>query len=87
MTETVKWNYVYSRETTDEELAEIGCAFMWDGTIPEEDEEVLISDGKTVWTDTWVYYGQNECGFDGGTDLEEFYWISFPKPPKKEVEG
>lgn len=81
----VKWNYVHLKKADNEEKEFFECDMIWDGLIPEEDEEVLVSDGKTVWTDIWVYYNANDCGFES-TELEKFYWISFPKPPKKEVE-
>ena len=86
MEELIKWNYAVSRPSTKDELEIHGCEYIWDGATPEEDETVLISDGKMVWVDTWVCYSRYDWSFDSGTDLEEFYWASIPKPPIREVE-
>lgn len=86
MEELIKWNYVVSRPSTEDEFDAYGLKYVWDGVTPEEDETVIVSDGKTTWVDMWVYYGHDDCNFDGGTDLEEFYWTSLPKPPIKEVD-
>lgn len=87
MEESIKWNYVVLRSSTEDELEIYGETYTWDGATPEDDETVFVSDGKTVWVDTWVYYSKYSCTFDGGTDLEEFYWapIPIPKPPIKGV--
>lgn len=47
----------------------------------EIDEEVLVSDGKNVWTDTWVECGEGVC-FEN-TEGDELYWMSLPEPPKE----
>lgn len=88
MEESIKWNYVVSRPSTEDELEVYGCEYIWDGVTPEDDETVLASDGKMVWVDMWVCHGNDDCNFDGGTDLEEFYWASIPmpKPPIKGAE-
>lgn len=86
MKELIKWNYVTTRPLTEDEFAIYNCEYIWDGVIPEGDEVVIVSDGKTVWVDMWVDYGNDDCNFDGGADLKEFYWTSLPKPPIKEVE-
>ncbi|HFI0028285.1 TPA: hypothetical protein ACGOSU_001335 [Streptococcus suis] len=54
---------------------------MWDCMTPEIDEEVLVSDGKDVWTDTWVECGEGVC-FEN-TDGDELYWMSLAEPPKE----
>lgn len=88
MEELIKWNYVTSRQLTEDELEIYGHEYTWDGITPEEDETVFVSDGKTVWVDTWVYYSTYSSGFDNISTIEEFYWasISIPKPPIGEVE-
>lgn len=85
MEELIKWNYVVSRPSTKDELEVYECEYTWDGAIPEEDEDVIVSDGKNVWIDTWIYYDAYSCGFDNASSLEEFYWASIPKPPIGEV--
>ena len=87
MEELIKWNYAVSRPSTEDELEIHGCEYTWDGATPEEDETVFVSDGKTVWVDTWICYAGYSYGFDSLSDLEEFYWASIPipKPPISEV--
>ncbi|WPC07996.1 hypothetical protein [Globicatella sp. PHS-GS-PNBC-21-1553] len=86
MEESIKWNYVVSRPPTADELEIYGHEYIWDGVTPEEDEMVIVSDGKTTWVDMWVCHGNDDCNFDSDLDLKEFYWVSIPKPPIKEVE-
>ena len=79
------WVKLVTRPLTEEEVTEgYDYDFMWDCITPEIDEEVLVSDGKNVWTDTWV-----ECfpgvGFEYTYPEEHsiIYWMSFPEPPKE----
>ncbi|HFI0464410.1 TPA: hypothetical protein ACGO1T_001757 [Streptococcus suis] len=76
----MKWIKLVSRPLTEEEKAD-GYAydFMWDCTTPEIDEEVLVSDGEYVWTDTWVECGEGVC-FEN-TECDELYWMPLPDPP------
>lgn len=46
MKELIKWNYVTTRPLTEDEFAIYNCEYIWDGTIPEGDEVVIVSDGK-----------------------------------------
>ncbi|HFI0634125.1 TPA: hypothetical protein ACGO2G_000588 [Streptococcus suis] len=78
----MKWVKLVTRPLTEEEIAEgYQYDFMWDCMTPEIDEEVLVSDGKDVWTDTWVECGEGVC-FEN-TDGDELYWMSLPEPPKE----
>lgn len=86
MEELIKWNYVVSRPSTEDEFEVYGCEYIWDGAIPEDEETVIVSDGETVWADMWMYYGDDDYNFDSDSDLKEFYWTSLPKPPIREVE-
>ncbi|MGX7099576.1 hypothetical protein ACWOBH_06135 [Globicatella sanguinis] len=79
MEELIKWHYVTSRPLTEN-------VYIWDGTIPEDEETVIVSDGETVWVDMWMYYGDDDYNFESVSDLKEFYWASIPKPPIREVE-
>lgn len=53
--------------------------------LPEEDQEILISDGDFVWTDTFLKDGE-DCYLDSNIDLIGLYWMPLPKPHKKEAE-
>ncbi|HEL1986181.1 phage protein [Streptococcus suis] len=78
----MEWIKLVTRPLTEEEIAEgYQYDFMWDCMTPEIDEEVLVSDGKDVWTDTWVECGEGVC-FEN-TDGDELYWMPLPEPPKE----
>jgi len=81
----MKWQKVYLREM-DEEEKEFFKGYsneIWDGDIPELDEEVLVtlplsSGGFTDTTiDTWVEV-DGGLGFEN-TDNDIIYWIEIPK--------
>ena len=55
--------------------------------LPDDDEEILVTNGRSVWKDTFFRDGR-ECYLDGGygfTD-EVIAWQPLPKPfePKQE---
>ena len=49
--------------------------------LPEDDEEVLITDGKNVWMTTFFNDGE-ECYFDDGSEFitEVIAWKKKPSP-------
>lgn len=52
--------------------------------IPEVDEEILVTDGKHVWQDTWIEYDDGYA-LDGNYELDEILaWMPLPKPYMKE---
>ena len=73
----MKWNRLTVKPLNKSEI-EDGYTFMWSGPTPEIGEEVLVTDGKNVWTETWME-------FDIGVGFEytdySCWWMSFPKPP------
>lgn len=81
----MKWHKVYLRKMTDEEVEFYGDKyyFMWDGTLPDIDEEVLVtyplSSGEFVdtYVDTWVEI-DDELGFEN-TDNDVIYWMELPE--------
>lgn len=54
-----------------------------DCKLPEEDEEILVTDGKTVWQDTFMKDG-NECYLDSGNAfiVDAIAWMPLPQPYK-----
>lgn len=51
--------------------------------MPEDGEEVIMTDGKNIWTDIW----EDAWGFEStGVELRKgrIFWMSFPKPYKVE---
>lgn len=53
--------------------------------LPEENQEILISVGDSVWMDTFLKDGE-DCYLDSNIDLIGLYWMPLPKPHKKEAE-
>lgn len=83
----MEWVKVKTRELTAEERESYpGIDFMWDMETPENDSEVLMSDGESVWTDIWSDYEPNLGGFENidFKDGENLWWMPFPEPPKVE---
>jgi hypothetical protein len=81
----MKWRKVYLREM-DEEEKEFFKGYpneIWDGDIPELNEEVLVTfplpSGEFADTtiDTWVEF-DNGVGFEY-TDDNIIYWMEMPK--------
>lgn len=52
--------------------------------IPDVDEEILVTDGKHVWQDTWIEYDDGYA-LDSNYELDEVTaWMPLPKPYKGE---
>lgn len=81
----MKWNKLTTRKMTEEEKEFYQGDYdeIWDGTLPDIDEEVLItyplSSGEFIdtYVDTWVEIG-DELGFEN-TDNDVIYWMELPK--------
>ena len=81
----MKWHKVYLRTMTEEEKEYYkgDSEEIWDGTLPELDEEVLVtyplSSGEFVNTreDTWIEIGDG-LGFEN-TDNDVIYWMKIPQ--------
>jgi len=57
-----------------------------DGSVPEDGQEILVSEGKSVWADTFMK--DNECYLDSGYDIKNgMAWMPLPEPYKTESEG
>lgn len=54
---------------------------MLTGTIPEDEQEILVTDGKSVWLDTFMYEG--EFYLDSGSELVStaVAWMPLPENP------
>lgn len=83
-----EWNKLTTRNIAEDEKEYFngGIEFVWEGKTPEIDEEVLVYNPKTqnIYTDIWIDYGEG-IGFEN-TDEDTVFWMSYPKPPKEEVE-
>lgn len=52
--------------------------------LPDDGEEILVSDGRFVWIDTFM--GGEECMWylDNSEELEVLTWMPLPEPYGKE---
>lgn len=81
----MKWKKVYLREMIEEEKEFYKGDFdeIWDGDIPELNEEVLVtfplsSGGFTdTFIDTWVDFDEG-VGFEN-TENDIIYWMEIPQ--------
>lgn len=47
--------------------------------LPDVDEEILVSDGDSVWQDTWCEADEG-YEFESGIEIEDLAWRQLPKP-------
>ena len=81
----MKWHKLTKRKMTEDEVEIYGNKydFMWDRTLPDIDEEVLVtyplSSGEFVDTykDTWLDFEVGE-GFEN-TESDVVYWMEIPQ--------
>ena len=85
-----EWKPFEVRLATDEEKEEFGTyydcdiEYFIDGFLPDDGDEILVSDGKYVWEDTFVHdhYG---VGLESHGEIEDgMAWMSLPEPYKGE---
>lgn len=76
------WIPFKKRPLTDEEKQEYpDWTYIFDCPLPDDEEEILLSNGKHVWMDTFINDG--ECYLDGGDDIDDgMAWMSLPTPYK-----
>ena len=62
---------------------------MLQGRLPDDEEEILVTNGKHIWTDTFMRDGI-ECYLDNGTELvndaiawQPIAWQPLPEPWRK----
>lgn len=81
----MKWNKLITRKMTEDEVECYGDKYdsIWDGTLPDIDEEVLVafplSSGGYSDTrlDTWLEFDIG-VGFEN-TDNDVIYWMEIPQ--------
>lgn len=79
--ETITWYEIKTRPLTDEEKDQYPTGgMMIKGTIPDEDEEILIATKNGVFTDTCLYDYDGGFYLDSGKDWDEILaWASMPR--------
>lgn len=50
--------------------------------IPDVDEDILVSDGNSVWEDAWREADEG-YELESGTDLKNLAWMPLPEPYKE----
>lgn len=81
-----EWNELVFRNLTPEEKEEY-ANFDWSymvENLPDYREEVLVTDGKNVWIDS---FDEDDCVYLSGTDTEidgVTAWMPLPNPYKGE---
>lgn len=79
-----RWIPFTMRELTTEEKEEHPeWDYMMDCKLPDDGEEILVSNGKYVWLDTFIS-DCDGCYLDGGDDVEGLAWMPLPEPWKGE---
>ena len=75
-----KWIPFTMRElTTDEKEEHPEWDYIMDCKLPDDGEEILVSNGKFVWSDTFINDG-DDCYLDGYTELDGCAWMPLPEP-------
>lgn len=83
-------NFYYSSCETLQELVDKVDSFEWipftfdeEGVLncefPDVDEEILVSDGDSVWQDTWCEADEG-YELESGIEIEDLAWRQLPKP-------
>lgn len=79
----MKWNKLTVKPLPIEEQTEYSYKTMWEGPMPEINEEVLITVPSCLggfvdtYTDIWIEYN-GQVGFEY-TDNDIIYWMKMPK--------
>lgn len=79
-----KWIPFTKRELTTEEKEEHPeWDYIMNCELPDDGEEILVSNGKFVWSDTFINDGDG-CYLDGDTELDGCAWMPLPEPYRGE---
>lgn len=80
-----EWIPFTRREPTEEEQDENpDICYYLDGNLPEDGEEVLVSDGLSEWIDV---FDVDEASLEWHGEIENgMAWMSLPKPYEGETE-
>lgn len=78
----VPWEEFKLREMTEEEKESFpDCCFIFDCKLPEDGQDVLVSDGFYVWADVFYNGGSDGCGLEGRGEIEDgMAWMPMPEP-------
>ena len=71
-----EWNKLELRKSDEEEKENLEIDFVWVGTTPEVNEEVLVTNGEDFMVDKWVN-SAGEVFFDVMGD-DVLWWMPLP---------
>lgn len=77
------WIPFTRRPMTEEEQKDYpNCTFILDCVLPDDGDEILVSNGRFVWMDTFCN-DIDGCYLDGGDDIDDgMAWMPLPTPYK-----
>ena len=57
---------------------------IYSSPMPDDEQEILVSDGEIIWLDIFLNEGDEGCYFDSGREIEPNFthWQPLPEPPK-----
>lgn len=75
------WIPFTRRPMTEEEQKDYpNCTFIFDCVLPDDGDEILVSNGRFVWMDEFCN-DIDGCYLDSGDDIDEdMAWMPLPKP-------
>ena len=78
-----EWIPFTRRPMTEEEQKDYpNCTFMFDCVLPDDGDEILVSNRRFVWMDVFCS-DVDGCYLDGGDDIDEdMAWMPLPEPYK-----
>ena len=81
------WIPFTRRPMTEEEQKDYpNCTFMFDCVLPDDGDEILVSNRRFVWMDIFCN-DIDGCYLDSGDDIDEdMAWMPLPKPYREESE-
>ena len=80
-----EWILFKKREATKEEKEMYEWDYVLDCEIPNDGQEILVSDGEVVWSDVFINFG--DCyGLESNTELTGLAWMPLPEPYKRSDE-
>lgn len=81
------WIPFTRRPMTEEEKKDYpNCTFIFDCVLPDDGDEILVSNGRFVWMDAFCN-DIDGCYLDSGDDIDEdMAWMPLPEPYREESE-
>jgi len=78
----VKYHQISEKERAEESISN-DIQYMLDCKMPDDGQEILVTNGETAWQDT-CFINSNGYYLDGGYDwIDIMDWMPLPKPYKE----